>query len=187
MTPRLTDAAAEPTLFFGSVDEFVRERLRYTYSRRVGPQGPNRWAADWWRYPEAISRLDALWRSWEALRLEPTFGMSVWWRDHADHHMRMLMSPEGPFADSRDENKSGDPFAVHGAAGRHVRRRASPAKLSTLPTQRVLVLQMPAGSSPPWLLSRWRRASDFSRSSTRPCIRYSSASESSVLARRLPS
>ena len=97
-------------MFFGSVDEFVRERLRYTYSRRVGPQGPNRWAAEWWRYPEAISRLDALWRSWEALRLEPTFGMSVWWRDHADHHMPMLMSPEGPFADSRDENKGGDPL-----------------------------------------------------------------------------
>lgn len=109
-TPPATDAATEPTLFFGSVDEFVRERLRYTYSRRVGPQGPNRWAAEWWRYPEAISRLDALWRSWEALRLEPTFGMSVWWRDHADHHMRMLMSPEGPFADSRDENKGGDPL-----------------------------------------------------------------------------
>jgi hypothetical protein len=108
--PPATDAVAEPTLFFGSVDEFVRERLRYTYSRRVGPQGPNRWAADWWRYPEAISRLDALWRSWEALRLEPTFGMSVWWRDHADHHMRMLMSPEGPFADSRDTNAQGDPL-----------------------------------------------------------------------------
>ena len=102
--------AAAPTLFFGSVDEFVRERLRYTYSRRVGPQGSNRWSAEWWKYPEAISRLDALWRSWEALRLEPTFGMSVWWRDHADHHMRMLMSPEGPFADSRDTNDAGAPL-----------------------------------------------------------------------------
>jgi len=108
--PPVPDAAPEPTLFFGSVDEFVRERLRYTYSRRVGPQGPNRWSAEWWLYPEAISRLDALWRSWEALRLEPTFGMSVWWRDHADHHMRMLMSPEGPFADSRDTNTAGDPL-----------------------------------------------------------------------------
>ena len=99
--PPAPGAAAEPTLFFGSVDEFVRERLRYTYTRRVGPQGPNRWSAEWWKSPEAISRLDSLWRSWEALRLEPTFGMSVWWRDHADHHMRMLMSPDGPFADSQ--------------------------------------------------------------------------------------
>ena len=58
--PPAPGAAAEPTLFFGSVDEFVRERLRYTYTRRVGPQGPNRWSAEWWKSPEAISRLDAL-------------------------------------------------------------------------------------------------------------------------------
>ena len=64
----------EPQLFFGSVDELVREKLRYTYARRVGPKGSNRWDANWWMYPEAISRLDVLWRAWEALRLEPTFG-----------------------------------------------------------------------------------------------------------------
>lgn len=108
--PAPVAAPAEPQLFFGSVDEFLREKLRYTYARRVGPQGPNRWAADWWKYPEAISRLDSLWRAWEALRLEGTFGMSVWWRDHADHHMRMLMSPEGPFADSRDTAGQGEPL-----------------------------------------------------------------------------
>lgn len=79
-------------------------------TRRVGPQGPNRGSAGWWKYPEAIGRLDALWQSWEALRLEPTFGMSVWCRDHADHHMRMLMSSDGPFADSRDTNAQGEPL-----------------------------------------------------------------------------
>ena len=26
------------------------------------------WAADWWRYTEAVVRLEALWRSWEHLR-----------------------------------------------------------------------------------------------------------------------
>lgn len=102
--------AGAPELFFGSVDEFVREKLRYVYVRRVGPSGPHRWAADWWKFPEAISRLDALWRAWEALRLEPTFGMSVWWRDHADHHMAVLLSPEGPFADARDRSEPGEPL-----------------------------------------------------------------------------
>ena len=102
--------APVPDLFFGSVDEFVREKLPFTYARRIGPQGPNRWSATWWKHPEAISRLDALWRAWEALRLEPTFGMNVWWRDHADHHMRMLMSPDGPFAASRDQNSEGEPL-----------------------------------------------------------------------------
>ena len=43
-------------------------------------------------------RLEALWRAWEHLRLDPSTGMSVWWRDHADHHMSVLMDPEGPFA-----------------------------------------------------------------------------------------
>ena len=34
--------------------------------------------------------------------------MSVWWRDHADHHMTMLMDPDGPFAGAKtdaDENR----------------------------------------------------------------------------------
>ena len=41
------------------------------------------WAADWPRYPKAISRPDALWRKREALRLEGTYSMSLSWRDHA--------------------------------------------------------------------------------------------------------
>ena len=42
-------AAKEPTLFYGSADEFVRERLRYMYARRVGPGNASfRWAARWW-------------------------------------------------------------------------------------------------------------------------------------------
>ncbi|MBX3196399.1 MAG: DUF4913 domain-containing protein [Microbacteriaceae bacterium] len=120
--------AAAPELFFGSVDEFVREKLRYVYVRRVGPSGPHRWAADWWKYPEAISRLDALWRAWEALRLEPTFGMSVWWRDHADHHMAVLLSPEGPFADARDRSEPGEPLPYTAPpVGMFVDVRATPA------------------------------------------------------------
>ena len=63
-------AAKEPTLFYGSADEFVRERLRYMYARRVGPGSASfRWAARWWDYPEALARIDALWRAWEHLRL----------------------------------------------------------------------------------------------------------------------
>ena len=47
--------------------------------------------------PEAVSRVAALWRSREHLRLDPATGMSVWWRDHADHHMAVLLNPQGPF------------------------------------------------------------------------------------------
>jgi len=109
-TPATQAAGDVPQLVFGSVDEFFREKLRYYYARGVGPQGAHRWSARWWEVPEAVSRLDALWRAWEALRLEPTFGMSVWWRDHADHHMRILMDPDGPFKASKDRSDPGGPL-----------------------------------------------------------------------------
>lgn len=99
-----------PTLVFGSVDEFVREQLSYTYVRVVGPRGQRRWSAEWWRSAEATSRLESLWRAWEHLRQDGTTGMSSWWRDHLDHHMPVLMSPEGPFADSKDQNGPGEPL-----------------------------------------------------------------------------
>lgn len=43
------------------------------------------------------ARLDALWRAWEHLRLDPATGMAVWFRDHADHAMAVLLDPDGPF------------------------------------------------------------------------------------------
>ena len=104
-------AEKEPTLFYGSADEFVRERLRYMYARRVGPGNASfRWAARWWDYPEALARVDALWRAWEHLRLDGATGSSTWWIEHADHHMPILMSPEGPFAKSEDKNNVGEPL-----------------------------------------------------------------------------
>lgn len=89
--------ASEPTLYYGSVDEFLREYLRNVYRRKI--DGKTRvWAARWWEYDEAVIRIESLWRSWEHLRQDPATGMSVWWRDHADHHMAVLMDPQGPFA-----------------------------------------------------------------------------------------
>lgn len=114
------DERAEPNVaeeppaqtYYGSADEFVREWLSHMYSRQVSGRGSGRvWRADWWRVPEAISRIDALWRSWEHLRLDPATGMSVWWRDHADHHMAVLMDPEGPFRGSDAEVRVGTPLA----------------------------------------------------------------------------
>jgi hypothetical protein len=87
---------ASPELFYGSVEDFVREQLAPMYRRAL--DGHQRtWCPEWWRHAEAISRLEALWRAWEHLRLDPATGMSVWFRDHADHHMAVLFDPEGPF------------------------------------------------------------------------------------------
>lgn len=104
----------EPGLYYGSVDEFVREYLRTAYRRKIGGTGTGRvWAAEWWKYDEAVIRLEALWRAWEHLRQDPSTGMSVWWRDHADHHMGVLMDPDGPFAGvegSENACKRGEPL-----------------------------------------------------------------------------
>lgn len=103
--------AAPPELFYGRIDEFVREYLRHVYTRPVGPGNARcRWAAQWWGYPSAIARLEALWRSWEHLRQDAATGASTWWRDHADHHMSVLLSPDGPFVRSKDSCEPGEPL-----------------------------------------------------------------------------
>ncbi|MDF9878465.1 DUF4913 domain-containing protein [Cellulosimicrobium cellulans] len=104
-----------PTLYYGSVDEFVREYLRHAYRRHIAGRGEHRvWAAEWWKYDEAVIRLEALWRAWEHLRQDPATGMSVWWRDHADHHMAVLLDPQngpfGPLDGEQDRNVPGAPL-----------------------------------------------------------------------------
>ncbi len=85
-----------PQLYFPNVEVFVLEYLAPTYCRSL--EGTQRvWCPQWWRHAEAINRLEALWRAWEHLRLDPATGMSVWWRDHADPHMAALLAPDGPF------------------------------------------------------------------------------------------
>lgn len=97
------EAEPAPQLYYGSTDEFVREYLRKVYRRRIDARR-RVWGARFWEYDEALIRLEALWRSWEQLRREPGTGLSVWWRDHADHHMAVLMDPDGPFGAAEDTN-----------------------------------------------------------------------------------
>lgn len=85
-----------PDTYFPNVLTFVTEHLAPMYRRNLS--GTDRtWCAEWWRHTEAVSRLEALWRSWEYLRLDPNLGISVWMRDHLDHHMAILLDADGPF------------------------------------------------------------------------------------------
>jgi hypothetical protein len=113
--PASSKAGEESTVttHFGSADEFVRKQLVGTYRRRViahGSGGGYRWKAAWWESKEAQQRIEALWRAWEAARSDEKAGMSAWWIEHCDPHMSVLLSPDGPFADSTDENRLGDPL-----------------------------------------------------------------------------
>lgn len=103
--PPVAVEPAEPQLAYPDAATWVREWLAHNYKRQISQGSGFVWAADWWRYPEAVSRLEALWRAWEHLRLDPATGMSVWYRDHADHHMRVLMDPKGPFGHHGDSTE----------------------------------------------------------------------------------
>ncbi|MGW2724867.1 DUF4913 domain-containing protein [Streptomyces sp. NPDC001492] len=68
-----------------------------TFQRKVGP-GSLRWCRLWWAHPEAMVRFEALWRSWEVLRLDVGTGLGVWFRDHFDSQLPLLLGPDGPYA-----------------------------------------------------------------------------------------
>jgi len=88
--------SSAPALFYPTLERFVTEQLAPLYRRSLAGNETT-WCPQWWRHAEAISRLEALWRAWEHLRLDAALGMSVWFRDHADPHMGVLLSAEGPF------------------------------------------------------------------------------------------
>ncbi|PPG79286.1 hypothetical protein C5D04_10130 [Rathayibacter sp. AY1D2] len=95
---------------YGSVDEWLRKYWRFSYRRRVSAKGPatGRWKAEWWNSDEAVQRLETLWLSWEDARREPGLPLSAWWLNHAGPHMAVLLSHDGPFAGSTDENEPGE-------------------------------------------------------------------------------
>lgn len=92
------ESAEEPELIYGSVAQWVHEFLIPVYRRVLSANGSNStWCPSWWMHAEAVIRLEALWRAWEHLRLDGKTGMSVFMKDHLDHHMAVLTDTKGPF------------------------------------------------------------------------------------------
>ena len=75
--------------------DWVTDHFLPIFRRTLG--GEYRWCAQWWKHDEAVSRLKSLWHSWEVLRLQPGTGIGVWYRDHLDHQLPILMGARGPF------------------------------------------------------------------------------------------
>ncbi|NED60649.1 DUF4913 domain-containing protein, partial [Streptomyces sp. SID10244] len=73
------EAEPEPEPEFESVYQFVDEHLVQLYARHVETKPGRLWCPRWFDHAEAVSRLEALWRAYESLRLDPATGMSVWW------------------------------------------------------------------------------------------------------------
>jgi len=103
----LEDADEPPELYLPDLLTFVRDYLAPMYRRNLSGPGVT-WCPEWWNHAEAIARLEALWRAWEFLRQDAHTGMSVWFRDHADHHMGVLLNADGPFKGCKPEAHAAD-------------------------------------------------------------------------------
>lgn len=80
---------------FGRLEDWLGEYFLPMFRRTLG--GQYRWCRQWWRHGEAISRLTALWHAWEVLRTQPGTGIGIWYREHLDHQLPVLMGARGPF------------------------------------------------------------------------------------------
>lgn len=88
------ETAVEPV--FDTLQDWVDQYYIPVFTRPIG--GTIRWCDQWNEHPEATLRLEALWRSWETLRLDPNLGIAVWLTSYADHLMATLLAAHGPFA-----------------------------------------------------------------------------------------
>jgi hypothetical protein len=75
MTDGPVPGAAAPSPRYGTLDDWVLEYFAPTFGRPIG--GEIRWCAQWREHAEAIGRLEAIWRSWQALRLDPAMDMAT--------------------------------------------------------------------------------------------------------------
>ena len=90
----MNDEEAAPAPAFATLEDFV-QWICEVYRRQVNGV-THVWNGEWWKSTEVVMRMDAMWRAFEALRLDPGTGLSSWWRDHADYHMSVILSPDGP-------------------------------------------------------------------------------------------
>jgi len=92
-----------------SLGDFVGDYLLPMFTRpTLG--GRWLWCPHWWEHSEAVSRLTALWHAWEALRDQPGTAFGSWYREHLDHHLPILMGPDGPFRDCANGHYTPDPL-----------------------------------------------------------------------------
>jgi len=90
------EAAGEvPEPVYTAVEDWVTGYFLPMFRRTLG--GEFRWCAWWWQHGEAISRLSSLWHAWEVLRHQPGTGIGIWYRDHLDHQLPILLGARGPF------------------------------------------------------------------------------------------
>lgn len=105
----LEDDDEPATNLYDDVFAFVTEHLAHVYARPTEKSGALTWCAQWHHHPEALARLTALWKAFEALRTDPGAGMSTWWIEHADPMMAALTAQDGTFRNCNPEQHRNSP------------------------------------------------------------------------------
>ena len=97
-----------PEQKYKTVAQFVDGEIRPAYPTTVGQLDQLNWSRRWYKHPEVVARLGALWVTFERLRREDKDGFyEKFLRVHADYHMRQIMADDGVFARcSRTDTKS---------------------------------------------------------------------------------
>jgi Domain of unknown function (DUF4913) len=101
----VSDEVPEPV--HPSVEAWVEDYFCAVFARPVG--GEIRWCLQWRDHPEAVTRLEALWRSWEALRLDPNLGVATWLTNYLDPQLAALLSRSGTFARCTSDRHASPP------------------------------------------------------------------------------
>ncbi len=83
---------------YADLESWVHEFFVLTFTSHARRK---QWCGHWWDHPEAVLRLDVLWRTWETEAQRPE-RMSAWLREHLDPALAGIFHPQGPFADCRD-------------------------------------------------------------------------------------
>ena len=82
-----------------SMFQFAEEFLLPTYGTTKSQSMRVAWSPEWWSHPEALTRIEALWKRFEQLRLkDPETYVETFLRTHCDYHMKRLMDPNGGFS-----------------------------------------------------------------------------------------
>ncbi|MGW2581569.1 DUF4913 domain-containing protein [Streptomyces virginiae] len=109
-TPTQQTGGELAEFYFADVFTFVTDYLAVMIRRPLDGTSAT-WCPAWWEHPEAGARLSALWLAWEHLRHDAALGMTTWWIQHADPHLKVLMDPrQGPFAACSPEGHAQDPL-----------------------------------------------------------------------------
>lgn len=70
--------ARAPETYYRNLPAFVEGFMAHVFSYHQSTNSQYRWVADWWRWPQLVFPLDAMWRAYEAARRQPN-GMMLFY------------------------------------------------------------------------------------------------------------